>query len=413
MVVLHQKQRLPHPELMEEKVADLQLKSLNQKGDSMAKGKADLKRKSVTKGIYKENNSYYAYLYVRGRRVGPKKFQALLIAKKWRNKKLVEKDENENMSTSVRIRTVTFDSLVKDRLDETKGNKSSLGEQGMMRWWKKRFENCLVRDISHQHVSRALVDLIEAGKTPATRNRYLTSLKATFNLAIENGKIERDPSAKVKRVKENNQTFRWLKPSEENQLMEVIPLRRDKLLVKISLHTALRLNEQMSLRWSDIDFKTNKITIRETKAGVVQYQPMNKTALEAFRELKEMPTTHISDVFYWINQSTGNPKNKQYPKLQKTWKRYVALAGIDACRWHDLRHSFASRLVIAGESIVDVCKLMRHSSITVTMRYIHLAPNSVQTALSSLDKVYTEPEIFEEMNTKQLLKQPSVNIVNS
>ena len=344
--------------------------------------------------------------------MGPKKFETLLTAKHWRNKKLVEKDENENMSTSVRTRTITFDSVVKDRLDASKGNKSYLGELGIMTWWRKRFENCLVRDISHQHVSRALVDLIEAGKTPATRNRYLTCLKPTFNLAITNERIEKNPCRNIQRVKENNQAVRWLKPSEEKQLMEVM-LERDQLLVKIALNTGLRRSELMSLKWSDIDFKTNKITIRETKAGVVQYQPFKGTAIEAFKKLRELPLHFSGDVFYWINQWTGDSKNKQYLKLGKTWKGYVALAGIDACRWHDLRHTFASRMVRAGADIVTVKELMRHSSITITMRYIHLAHNSVQNALSALEKVYTEPEIFEEMNTKQLLEQPSVNILNS
>ena len=146
---------------------------------------------------------------------------------------------------------------------------------------------------------------------------------------------------------------------------------------------------------------------------MVQYQPFKGTAIEAFKKLRELPLHFSGDVFYWINQWTGDSKNKQYLKLGKTWKGYVALAGIDACRWHDLRHTYASRMVRAGVDIDTVKDLMRHSNITIIMRYIHLAHNSVQNALSALEKAYTEPEIFEEMNTKQPLKQPSVNIVNS
>ena len=188
---------------------------------------------------------------------------------------------------------------------------------------------------------------------------------------------------------------------------------RDQLLVQIALTTGLRRTEQMSLKWSDVDFKTNKITIRETKAGVVQYQPFYGKAFEAFKKLRELPLHVSGDVFYWINNWTGNPNIRQYLKLGTTWKRYCSLAGIDKCRWHDLRHSFASRLVIAGESIVVVKELMRHSKIDITMRYVHLAPSSTKKALNVLDKVYTNPEIWEEIDLQQPSLQPSINIVNS
>ena len=368
----------------------------------------------MERGIYRLDGFYYAEFYDQFKKRHIKKCSTLQFARRYLSIKRTEVWQNRFDPTSVRSEkdNLTFDSLAKERLDTSKGDKQYKAELGRLNWWRKRFKNCLVKSISHQDISKALVDLAESGKKPSTRNRYLTSLKATFNLGITNERIEKSPCRNIQRVKENNQAVRWLKPSEEKQLLEVMPLR-NQLLVKIALHTGLRRGEQMSLQWSDVDFKRRQITIRETKVGVVQCQPMNETAFEAFKKLRELPLHVSGEVFYWINQWTGDPNMKQYQKLGRTWKRYCEMAGIDKCRWHDLRHSFASRLVIAGESIVVVKELMRHSNINITMRYIHLAPSSTQNALNVLDKVYDNPEIWEEIDLQQPPVQPSVKTVNS
>ena len=168
----------------------------------------------------------------------------------------------------------------------------------------------------------------------------------------------------------------------------------------------------MSLRWDDIDFRNRQITIRETKAGETQYQPMNEKAYLAFKRLSAMPRHIRGDVFYWINQFTGNEKTPNYYKLRYAWTNYCKRAGIDKCRWHDLRHSYASRMVINNVNIVVVSQLMRHSDIKITMRYVHLAPRTVKHGLDELDNWYDKPDNWQEIDIQEPSRGTSASTVN-
>ena len=137
----------------------------------------------------------------------------------------------------------------------------------------------------------------------------------------------------------------------------------------------------MSLKWSDICFFTNRIKVKKSKAGKIQYVPMNILAIEAFKKLKSMPVHVSNEVFYQINNTTCIG---QYWKLDEAWRKYVVKAGIESIRWHDLRHTFSSRMVMAGVNILTVQKLCRHADIRQTMRYAHLAPKYLQEGVNAL-----------------------------
>ena len=109
--------------------------------------------------------------------------------------------------------------------------------------------------------------------------------------------------------------------------------------------------------------------------------PMNDRVIESLKKLKNMPVHVSNKVCYMINIST--PLG-QYYKLDKMWERCCQDAGISKIRWHDLRHTFASRLVMGGENILTVQKLCRHADVKVTMRYAHLAPQHLHRAVDSL-----------------------------
>ena len=88
------------------------------------------------------------------------------------------------------------------------------------------------------------------------------------------------------------------------------------------------------------------------------------------------------------------------------------MAGIKKCRWHDLRHTFASRMVINGVPILVVQQLMRHSDVKTTMRYSHLAPKNLKDALQGLSGWYSKDDNWQEIDTQQPSLQPSVNLLN-
>ena len=268
--------------------------------------------------------------------------------------------------------------LVKDRLEATQELASHVAEKNRLRWWLQRFKDLPADSITFQDIQKSLIEL-RTNRTPATSNRYLASLKATFNLGLRNQKINRSPCVGVKSVPENNEIVRWLSTEEEEKLLAVLPLEY-QLAVTVALYSGLRKREEMSLDWSDICFFTKIITLPKTKAGKVQHVHMNDRVIESLRKLKAMPVHVSNKVFYRINISASG----RYYKVDKVWKQCCREAGIEKIRWHDLRHTFASRMVMAGVNILTVQKLLRHADVKQTMRYAHLAPDHLQRAVDSL-----------------------------
>ena len=338
-----------------------------------------------------------------------------LQAKKLRAEGEADKWAGRHDSASARRAkdNILFDGLVKDRLELIKDLASFEGEAGRINWWRQRFKNRLVSSISYQDVNKALVDLLESRK-PSTRNLYFSTVKAIYALAIQNDKVGKSPCIGIKRLKENNKVISWMDIGDERKLMAVKEMAEEfKLTVIIALNTGLRVSEQMPLRRDDLDFRSRQITLRETKSGETQFQPMNSIAYEAFRRLIAMMPTHISgEVFHFINQYKGYKKTRNYYKLNYAWRKYCDLAGIKKYRWHDLRHTFASRMVINGESIVVVQRLMRHADVSTTMRYVHLAPRNIEDALSRLSNWYDKPDNWQEIDTQVPSRMPSTGTVN-
>jgi site-specific recombinase XerD len=128
-----------------------------------------------------------------------------------------------------------------------------------------------------------LANDIEAAKrelsenlTPASVNRKLAALKSAFSLAARNRKADSNPAKEVKLFKENNARIRFLTEEEEERLFSVLPKKYTPLLT-VAIHTGLRKTEQLSLTWTDVDFKLGQITVRESKPGKSRVIPMNET----------------------------------------------------------------------------------------------------------------------------------------
>src|SRR5262245_39557051 len=118
----------------------------------------------------------------------------------------------------------------------------------------------------------------------------------------------------------------------------------------------MRKSEQLNLKWSDIDFQRKLITIKEAKSGESRRVPMNDRVIEA---LKALPTMlHNPYVFY--GRKLGQPLKNGIK--HSDWEKYLEAAGIQDFHWHDLRHTFASRLVMKGVDLYTVRKLMGHHS---------------------------------------------------
>ncbi len=221
--------------------------------------------------------------------------------------------------------------------------------------------------------------------SPATVNRELAFLKRIYNDAIQNGKVSANPVRRVKLFKENNARVRFLTEEEENKL-RVEMTAENWWFVVLALNTGLRQAEQFNLRWEHVNFDTGIITIPRSKNGEVRHVPMNDTVRVV---LSELPSRMRSD---WVFPTRrGNPTQADTWVLRK-FKPALGRAGIADFHWHDLRHTFASRLVMRHVPLTTVKELMGHKTIAMTLRYSHLAPEHLMQAVQSLSDTTTSTE---------------------
>ena len=182
----------------------------------------------------------------------------------------------------------------------------------------------------------------------------------------------------VRRKKENNGRVRFLSADEERTLRAVVTAWYPQHLpeLDVALHTGLRRGEQYSLTWDDVDFSTKLLSVSLTKNGETRHIPLNTAALAAFNELYR----NSSGVGYVFTSRHGD----RLLKGRHWFEPAIREAGVKNFSWHCLRHTFASRLVMAGVDLRTVQQLMGHKSISMTVRYAHLAPEHQMAAVERL-----------------------------
>jgi integrase len=182
-----------------------------------------------------------------------------------------------------------------------------------------------------------------------------------------------NPAARVQTAKPNNVLVRYLTEKQEENLLAALP-ERFRPIVRTAVHTGLRQGELLRLSWQDLDWNVGVITIHETKAGERRRVPMNSVVLGLFSELKETMQPASSDHVF--------PHYLRY--LRRAFDRAVKQACLAPFRFHDLRHTFASRLAMRGANDRTLMALGGWKSPTMLTRYAHLSPAHLWQAVESL-----------------------------
>ncbi len=303
--------------------------------------------------------------------------------------------EGRKLPEKLRSASASFDEIIGDALEHSSANKvpaahrNDLSIADAVRDW---LGGRAAEEITPQEIERRLADLAEQGRAPATLNRYRAFLSLAYSLAIQNGKLATNPVRQVKRRKENNARVRFLEDEEEtrarSKIRELCPEHEPEL--DLALHTGMRRGEQYRLRWQDVDLRRGIITIPRSKHGELRRIPINSVARATLLVLRA-----DSGVGYVCPGSDG-PRSQD----QRCWfEEVIEFAGIQDFRWHDLRHTFASRLVMAGVDLRTVQELMGHKTIAMTLRYVHLAPAHQQEAIERLAQKRTDTRTSTEQKT--------------
>jgi site-specific recombinase XerD len=219
----------------------------------------------------------------------------------------------------------------------------------------------------------------------ATKNRYKSVLSRAYTLALKRGKVPSNPARLVDPRPEKMKRPRWLKPEEETRLRTAILKLSPKQLpaFEVALHTGMRQGEQFTMKWTSVDFERRAIYLAETKNGKHREIAMNKTCFAALTKLHEEETKD-GGVF----PSSRYKASIRDPK--KWWLAALEAAKVKEFRWHDLRHTFISRLVMAGVDLRTVQELSGHQDLNMLSRYAHLAPAHNRKAIETLDTPATD-----------------------
>ena len=227
-----------------------------------------------------------------------------------------------------------------------------------------------------------VADVVDAwaakGLAAGTINRKIAALSVMLNIAESRGWIEK--KFKMQRKKEYEGRLRYYSDAEVDSLIDHaegdVQMRN---LIILAVETGMRQGELLGLTKRDFNFKKKLIELGETKGNKRRSVPLTEAA---YRAAHSMCLNGLFD-HERIFEDRLNARN--ISRWLATWKTKMGLPKDDEACFHTLRHTTCSRLVQAGVPIVVVQKWMGHARIETTMKYAHLAPDSLDVALHALN----------------------------
>ena len=255
-------------------------------------------------------------------------------------------------------------------------------------WIAPLFGHLPIRDIRVSHVEKLLTNMRDAGKANRTQVHLRGILNVIINTAIQEGFFEGvNPCQRVKVKKQDNQRIRFFSPDEATRLLAALQVRslqrHDEAL--LSLFCGLRAKEIFKLTWADVDFENHQLFIRDPKNHKDRFAFMTSEVEDMLcqRSQGQKPPSYV------FPKEDGDCQLAVSTMYRDVIKELGFNEGISDRRlkavFHTLRHTFASWLVQDGTPLFTVSKLMGHSSIQMTMRYAHLAPDHLRQAAGRLE----------------------------
>ncbi|MBI4378421.1 MAG: site-specific integrase [Nitrospinae bacterium] len=333
------------------------------------------------KGIYKRGNIYwirYAGLdgkirFESGNSTSFRDAQDMLIQRK---KEIMEGKEPIPVK---RIANHSFNELADHYITWAERQRAFDRKKYFIQDLINTFGNCPLRRFSPMLIEEYQTKFITNGKAPATANRHLATLKHMMTKAVEWEMVEEEVLKKVRKVKflhENNRRLRYLSKEECQSLINVCSPHLRPIVIT-ALNTGMRKEEILSLEWEKhIDLKHGFILLDVTKNGERREIPINQTLKDTLQRIPR----RLDSTYVFIDDN-----GKRYKYVNRSFKTGCRRAGIKDFRFHDLRHTFASHLVMAGVDLTTISRLLGHKDIKMTLRYSHLAPSHMVKAVDILD----------------------------
>lgn len=244
-----------------------------------------------------------------------------------------------------------------------------------------------LRDVRRPDIEGYIARKLRAGLSPKSVVNHARVLSSLFAFAVRREWLTENPAKGATLPKVADQGFDWLDADTSERLLSAVrerdPLHADLFLV--ALRTGMRQGELLALRWADIRFDANTIDVRHsldrgrlgpTKGGKPRQVPLHAEVRAALVGRRGEPTAFV------FATADGAPLSGNV--IKNPLGRARLAIGRPGLRFHDLRHSFASQLVVNGAPLQAVQRLLGHTDIATTLRYAHLAPDALSSAVATL-----------------------------
>jgi integrase len=350
--------------------------------------------------IYQRSKSYYYDFVYKGQRyvgnIGP---VSRTVAKEEEIKK--KRAVIEGILNPAKARkSPRLEAFAQEYLDWLRTNRqprSVLRAEHAFRWLLPTFGQKKLNELTSWHVEQYKKTRKEYGASISTLNIELAFLRATLKKAHEWKRVADLPSIRLLKAPEGR--TRFLSEEEEAAILAVCSPALQRV-IETGLLTGFRRQELVTLRPEDLDFQRSMVTVAAcySKNGASRTLPMGERLQAILHDAVavngDAPTVFVTDM--------GQPWSLS--ALTEALRRVSQRAGIPAIGPHVLRHTFASRLVMAGVDLPTVQALMGHKSILMTMRYTHLSGDHKRAALETLE------QRFSQKKSHQFSQHPALDV---
>jgi integrase len=252
--------------------------------------------------------------------------------------------------------------------------------------WETHLDtNLLLARITPAHIDD--VKLRRAQRVAhSTVDKDLAVLKSFFNWCVARNLAASNPVRRVKFFNEDNSRLRYLTEDEYNRLLvaaksvEASAFLAEKII--LSVHTGLRRGSLFNLRWDQVDFLNCVMRIPRTKSGRPHALPLNATVVTTLQALYNQ---RIPECPYVFAHAKGRKAGEPVQDVKNAFHTALETADVKDFTWHDLRHTFASWLIMRGASLRSVAELLGHRGLRMVMRYAHLSPAYLSAEVGLLD----------------------------
>ena len=279
--------------------------------------------------------------------------------------------------------TLTVRAWIRRTLDGST-NRNRAGEERYGKFWSLLLGARTLRQVSPddlRHIQAMMAAKRRKGRPrwqPATINRYLSYIRRVFSLAVKAGHLAANPASggSLRAFPEARRT-RWLTDDELTRLEGVLAPEA-WTVVLFALETGLRREEQFRLRWDQVSFDAGLLTLPLPKGGRTRHVPLSDRALAILRASDSALCSP------WVFPSPLDPLQPRNADafVRRVYGPALRKAGILGACWHTLRHTAASRRVMAGVDVLAVKELLGHRDIKTTLRYAHLDSGHLREAIN-------------------------------